>query len=261
MASRMDRYYKNEVVSSGRSTKNKSLYKQIEDLDNYTNIEGVATIEKTNEIDISKVQEMLKNRENYKKQKQYRSLIKEEKEVEKPIIEEKQEIRNYDIRDILSKAKEEPKDEASYRSLGEEQYNTLKSLSIKGKSYDIEKEEEELKDLINTITAKKALTKLDDTDDVGLLDDLKSDTMVGDVSSIKKIIEEEKEVIKNIKEEDLKEEIDKSFYTSSFGFTQKDFEELKNMNHNIKKSNKFIIVLLVVLIVFVIAGSLYFLLK
>ena len=74
MASRMDRYYKSELVSSGRSSKNKSLYEQIKDLDNYTNIEGVATIEKTNEIDISKVQEMIKNRENYKKKRQLRDI-------------------------------------------------------------------------------------------------------------------------------------------------------------------------------------------
>ena len=63
MASRMDRYHKSELITSGRSSKNKSLYDQIKDLDNYTNIEGVATIEKTNEIDISKVREMIKNRE------------------------------------------------------------------------------------------------------------------------------------------------------------------------------------------------------
>ena len=60
--------------------------------------------------------------------------------------------------------------------------------------------------------------------------------------------------------EDTNEEIDKSFYTSSFGFTQSDFEELKNMNHKIKKSNKFIIVLLIILIVLIVAGVGYFLL-
>ena len=92
--------------------------------------------------------------------------------------------------------------------------------------------------------------------DVGLLDDLKSDTIVGDAASIKKIIEEEKE--KRI--EDTNVEIDKSFYTSSFGFTQSDFEELKNMNHKIKKSNKFIIVLLIILIVLIAAGVGFFLL-
>ena len=102
MASRMDRYYKDELVNSGRSSKNKSLYKQIEDLDSYTNIEGVATIDKTNEIDITKVKEMLKNRENYKKQKKLKSLLEEEiKEIEE-IPKKVEEIKNYDIKSILS---------------------------------------------------------------------------------------------------------------------------------------------------------------
>ena len=259
MASRMDRYYKSELVSSGRSSKNKSLYEQIKDLDNYTNIEGVATIEKTNEIDISKVQEMIKNRENYKKKRQLRDILKEEvEELEK--IEEVQEItKNYDIKDLLSKIKDEPIEEQKSRSLKEEQIEILKSLNVKEKpkKVEIEEEEQELKELLNTIASTKALTNLSNVEgDVGLLDDLKSDTIVGDAASIKKIIEEEKE--KRI--EDTNVEIDKSFYTSSFGFTQSDFEELKNMNHKIKKSNKFIIVLLIILIVLIAAGVGFFLL-
>ena len=260
MASRMDRYYKSELVSSGRSSKNKSLYEQIEDLDNYSNIEGVATIEKTNEIDISKVQEMIKNRESYKKKKQLRDILKEEvEELEK--IEAVEEItKNYDIKDLLSKIKEEPTEEQKSRSLKEEQIEILKSLNIKEKpkKVEIEEEEQELKELLNTIASTKALTDLKNVEsdlDVGLLDDLKSDTIVGDAASIKKIIEEEKE--KRI--EDTNVEIDKSFYTSSFGFTQSDFEELKNMNHKIKKSNKFIIVLLIILIVLIAAGVGFFL--
>ena len=245
MSSRMDRYYKNELVESGRSKKNKSLYKQIEDLENYTNIEGVATIEKTNEIDISKVKEMLKNRENYKKQKQLRNILEEEKEEIEVIEEEVEEVRNYDINDILSKVKKETSEPERYRSLRENQYKDLKSLSRKEKKFDIEKEEAELKELINTIVSNKELNRLKDSDDVGLLDDLKSDTVVGDASSIKKIMEEEKQ--KKIEENTM--ELDKSFYTSSLGFTQRDFEELKNINHNIKKSNKCIRILLVVLIV------------
>ena len=259
MASRMDRYYKSELVSSGRSSKNKSLYEQIKDLDNYTNIEGVATIEKTNEIDISEVQEMIKNRENYKKKRQLRDILKEEvEELEK--IEEVQEItKNYDIKDLLSKIKDEPIEEQRSRSLKEEQIEILKSLNVKEKpkKVEIEEEEQELKELLNTIASTKALTDLSNVEgDVGLLDDLKSDTIVGDAASIKKIIEEEKE--KRI--EDTNVEIDKSFYTSSFGFTQSDFEELKNMNHKIKKSNKFIIVLLIILIVLIAAGVGFFLL-
>lgn len=258
MASRMDRYHKSELITSGRSSKNKSLYDQIKDLDNYTNIEGVATIEKTNEIDISKVQEMIKNRENYKKQKQLRTILKEEKEELEKIEEIEEETKSYDIRDLLSKVKDEPTEKEDSRSLKKEQYELLKSLNKKGKkkAIEIEKEEEELKELLNTITNTKAFADLTSAD-VGLLDDLKSDTMVGDVSSIKKIIEEEKEK----KIENTNPEIDKSFYTSSFGFTQSDFEELKNINHKLKKGNKFIIILLVVLIILVIGVIAFFLLK
>ena len=256
MASRMDRYHKSELVTAGRSSKNKSLYEQIKDLDSYTNIEGVASIEKTNEIDISKVQEMIKNRENYKKQKELRHILKEEKE-ELDNIDEVEEItKNYDIKDLLSKVKDEIEEEPQSRSLNKEQYEMLKSLNKKerAKKIEVQKEEEELKELLNTIASTKALKDLTSAD-VGLLDDLKSDTVVGDAASIKKIIEEEKE--KNI--EDTSIELDKSFYTSSFGFTKSDFEELKNMNHKIKKGNKFIIVLLVILILLIIIGILFFL--
>ena len=258
MASRMDRYNNNELQVSGRSSKNKSLYEQIENLENYTNIEGVATIEKTNEIDITKVQEMIKNRENYKKRKQLRDILNEEKEQLDEIEEYEEEPKNYDIKDLLLKTKNNIEDEEKIRRLNKEQYKILKELTKKEDKYNIEKEEEELKELINTINATKALKDISNTEfDVGLLDNLKSDTMVGDAASIKQIIEEEK---KEPKIESTNTEIDKDFYTSSFGFTKSDFEDLKNINQNIKKSNKFIIVLLIVFIVLVVAGITVFLL-
>lgn len=254
MASRMERYYKEELTSPGRSSRNKSLYDEIDNLGNYTNIEGVATIEKTNEIDISKVKEMLKTREQYKKQKQFKDILKEEKEIleEKPITSE--EPRNYDIRDILSKARTKETSNKQSQPLNESQYEFLKSLNSKTSNYDINKEEEELKELINTIASTKLLKE--ESDDVGLLDDLKSDTMVGDAASIKKIIEEEK--VQEEKLENTSTEIDKSFYTSSFGFTKKDFEELKNMNKEIKNNNKFIVILLIAIIAIVALMFVYF---
>lgn len=258
MASRMDRYSKQELMTSGRSTKNKDLYKQIENLETYTNIEGVATIEKTNEIDITKVQEMLKNRENYKKQRQFRPFIKEEVVNEKQEDEQIEETKNYNINDLLMKAKAQEQKTKTYRKLDEKQIELLKSLNRKNNEYDVIQEEKELKELINTISSNKELNELSKTnDDVGLLDELKSDTMVGDASSIKKIIEEEKKDVS----EDENTQIDKSFYTSSFGFTSNDFEELKNMNHTIKKSNKFIIILLIILIALVIGTVIFFLVK
>lgn len=256
MASRMERYYKDELINSGRSTKNKSLYKQIEDLDNYTNIEGVATIEKTNEIDISKVKELLQNRENYKKQKQFRGILKEEDEVEEPIVDVKEETKNYDINDILSKVKqEEPTVQRNNRSLSDEQYKTLKSLNISRKGRTTPPELKQ-----NEVSNKDYTKTLGLTDDVGLLDELKSNTMVGDASSIKKIIEEEKQ--NRINDNTSTMEIDKSFFTSSLGFTKSDFEELKDINHKIKKGNKFIIGLLIaIILLLLLSGILFLILK
>ena len=232
MASRMDRYKETDVPKA-RSDRNKSLYKKIEDLDSYTNIAGVATIDNKNEIDIEKVKALLK--------------IKEPKEEIKEVVaeEEKEEIkRNYDIKDILSKMKNQEDYEVNNnRSLSEKQIKLLEKLN---KRSNIKEElQEELDSLVKTM---KMVSSDDDTDDVGLLDDLKSDTMIGDATSIKDIIEEEKKLI----DADNTITIDKSFFTSSFGFTQRDFEELKDMNTKIKKDNKFIIILLIVLIVLII---------
>ena len=133
-----------------------------------------------------------KNRENYKKQKQLRTILKEEQEELENIEEEEEITKNYDIKDLLSKIKEEAEAEVGSRRLKEEQYEILKTLNSKNKSIEIEKEEEELRELLNTITNTKAINELTNVD-VGLFDDLKSDTMVGDAASIKKILEEEKE--------------------------------------------------------------------
>ncbi len=252
MASRMDKYYKNELVSNGRSTRNKSLYEKIRDMDDYSNIEGVATIENNNKIDIQRVKKLIGQTELLEEDKKRKQVIEKNNNIidEEPI--------NYDINDILAKVRKNASSSDSYRSLDEEQYKDLKNVSLASKKFDIEKEEKELKELINTLAMTKAI-KVDDTNDVGLLDELKSDTMVGDADSIKKIIEDEKVNTKN--SNDDKDEIDKSFYTSSFGFTSSDFEELKNINHNIKKSNKFIIILLISLIIIVIVFLVFMLIR
>ena len=44
--SRMDRY--NKEVENSRSSKNKDLYKNIYEFGEYSNIEGIATIDKSN---------------------------------------------------------------------------------------------------------------------------------------------------------------------------------------------------------------------
>ena len=130
MASRMERYYEDEVLTTGRSKKNKSLYEQIQDLDNYTNIEGVASIENNNEIDISRVKKMINNRENYKKERELRTLLNEKEDLKEEISIEHEEEKNYDINDILNKVKSNNTQDDNYRKLDENSYKELVQLLL-----------------------------------------------------------------------------------------------------------------------------------
>lgn len=243
MASRMERYHNH----SDRSTRNKDLYKNIEDLDSYTNIEGVIAIDKTNEIDITRVKEMIQNREEYQKQKQYRQITEEKEEETESFESEEENARTYDIRDVLVKAKKtRVEEDDQYRKLKNVNYDVIKKISQKAPS-----EEEVEKELVHTVTIQGRTQNQDD--DLGLLDDLKSDTMVGDSGSIKKIIEEaraEEEKTLAVEEENSSnlENLDKSFYTSSLGFTDNDFEDLLSLGEDIKKHNGLLKVLIIVMI-------------
>ena len=130
----MDRYYKTELVTKERSLKNRSLYEEINELDNYSNIEGVANIENSNEIDISKVREMLKNRDEYKKQQRMQMLLKTKQEKESP-QETLDEIKSYDINSVLSKVRENSSKE-KYRSLDNEQYEEMNEQNQVNEQYE-----------------------------------------------------------------------------------------------------------------------------
>lgn len=233
MPSRMDRYYNDDDLVNKRSSKNVTLYNKIYDEDSkYSNIEGIASIEKTNEIDITKIKEMLKNREDYQKGKEVRQIVKPSREqkhdysydLDSDISEEK----NYDIRVILAKARVEHKDiKKDYHSLNNTQYNILKSIDIDKdidaaeyfKSLD---KEEDLEELINTITNTSMLNKMDQQElALSMFEDFKTrSSNLQDSKSIQAIMDEE---YKKEKTEDLSDTLDKSFYTSNLKFSKDDF--------------------------------------
>lgn len=257
MASRMDRY-RNQTSNSKRSVRNAELYRTIYEDTKYSNIEGVATIEKTNEVDIAKIKEMLQNRERYQKEKQYRQIIKKEEpklpEKEIPIIDDEE--KNYDIRDILNKAKDERKDNSSndYHSIQEKQFEILNKLRAKKMDDKYSDDPEEIQELLNTITNNDELNKIADTDlSLDLLDDLKpsGNTMYGD-DAIGKLISQINSEDKKKEVSDDTTEIDKSFYTASMNFKEEDFEDLKDINKTLKKNNKLIKSLLGTIIIIVI---------
>ena len=120
MPSRMDRYYNNNQSSqTSRSRRNTSLYDSIYEGVEYSNVEGITTIEKKNEIDLDKIRELLKEHESSKIID--RPTIR--RQAQRVSYEEPEEEKNYDIMDVLNKAKDEIVDDNKSRSLKNNQYN------------------------------------------------------------------------------------------------------------------------------------------
>lgn len=263
MASRMDRYYQGSNKRMNRSTRNKSLYNSTS-----KDIDTIKYVNTANEIDISKIKEMVNNRETYKKEKKLRQTVQNSRlklDIPEKSEEESYDImdiklsehknitetpKNYDLSDVLSKAKSDHKeDDAKNRNLKNLEYKELNNLNLRKKEY--KDSEAELNDLINSIHNTSKMNKLDD--DVGLLDELKADTMIGNDTSIKKVLEEEE---KEEKKDDTKE-LDKSFFTSTFDFADEDFDE--ELARKKGKKKKIVIAIIIALVVCITLVTLYFL--
>lgn len=223
----MSKYYYDSVEDNKRSVRNKDLYQNMYEEVEYSNIEGIANIEKTNEIDLNKIREMLRQNEDKKKIRVFEDL---------PQIKiEEEEIRNYDIKDILTKAKSSRETDNSNHCLSNTQYDILKKITLKD---NLEEEymnaSDELKGLINTITNTSMLNKMGDKElSLNMFEELS-----GEENTVSEPLRVEK-----IKE-DKTIELDKSFYTSSLNFNSDDFEDLKEMNEAMQKNNFLIKVLI-----------------
>ena len=239
MPSRMEKYY--EMKS--RTVKNKELYRTIYDEAEYTNVEGISVIEKNEKIDIEKIKELINGTNNVNKPKEYK------KEEIKPLVEEIEEQKNYDIRDVLDKAKSERTDRDSrYSNI---QYNVLKNIDLNSNTKVPDNvNEEQLKSMIEAISNN---SKNDYTSD--LLDDLKSICDPNLKNQVKEEINNEDTQLQNTKL--IQENLDKSFFTSSMDFSSEDFEDLKEIKENIKKNNLLTKILLFILLVIIITGVLF----
>lgn len=242
MASRMEKYHSGNSQSDTRSVRNESLYKNIYENAEYSNIESIATMDKTNEISIEQIKELLKERENIKKRN---NTVKREipKTYSQPVQE-----RSYDIRDILVKAKDEHVEDTENRSLRNTQYNILKGININ--KDNVYNDEEIERTLVNT----GVLKGFDDNElSLDMLSDLKStgNTVVNKTNSalLLKEVQEAKDKYQPKDDDGL----DKSFYTSSLNFKDEDFEQLKDLQDSIDSNNKLIKVLFFLLFL-IIAG-------
>jgi len=213
MPTRMERYYKTEVPKS-RTVKNRDLYRTIYDEAEYSNVEGISIIEKNEKIDIDMIKELINGSNN---------KPKPTREMPERIIKEET-PKNYDIMDVLSKAKSERTDKE--RKINDTQYNILKNINL---DEDIKApsnvDEDDLKNMIEAISNNSKNYTGD------LLDDLKTSCD----PNLKKEVD------------NVEQEIDQSFYTTNVGFSSNDFEDLKEMKDDIKKNNTLTKVLLFIL--------------
>lgn len=248
MNSRMDKYIDSPNLKS-RAEKNKDLYEKIKnaDIDKF-DIHSNATVieEDVNRIDVDKIRDMLdkKYRDNIQKRVLDTDYYKEEEPEVKL-----QDTKEYDINTILKKAREDQKvdyEKERLKKVHDTQYDILKNLNIDETPEEIEDTEENIVNLINTITALELKHK-NEGNTTAL--DILSDLTDNDTESIYKTMELDKEIISeksdNLDEEDL-----------SIETQYDDFKELeKDLNSNniaIKIVGiVFLIIILILLFMFI----------
>ena len=241
MASRMERYYKSSEIKT-RSDKNKELYRTIYDEVEYSNVEGISVIEKNEKIDLEMIKELI----NGSKEKKEIKTPRQEKV--QTVIEMPVEEKNYDICEILDRAKSERSDKE--RKIFDTQYNVLKNPNFSEESNSEKLDENKLKSMIVAISynSKRAQT-------THLLDDLKTIHDPSVQQEVEAKIEQEEKGFHNTRA--ISANIDKSFFTSSLDLTSADFEDLKEIKENVRKNNILTKVLLFVLSVIVVTGIIF----
>ena len=282
MDSRMNKYSDENKMS--RVSKNVELYKEISEneLDNFSMKSNATVIGNQGpEIDIEKIKKILDKK--YNEVPKRRSIRVEPKEEESRLIDDVP-TKEYDLNVILEKAKDEKVEtyeEARVKKLRNTQFDILNNLNIEEDKVvegaqddskpEMKKAEEDLMELINTITINESKIREekdshheDDMDPLSILEDLKGDENTAVYDKISEEVKEE--VPKKVEEEDKetettakKDKIDDSFYTKSL-FKKKDFEDDDGFNFADEgKLSVWVKVLIVLVVVAFLVGLFLFL--
>ncbi len=208
MKSRMDKYHSKTSNIPKRETKNSFLYDEI--YENKRESENNITLsDNAREIDINKIKEILNDRENYKRRREYNEIIGEKKEIKEKTLDYKEpDERDYDINELIKRKKDglEEADE-KIRKISNTQYDILKGLSLKEISADFFDLERELNTLVKSKTFEEEKT-------IDLFNNLKGDNT--------------EELTPAIEKKEL--EVKKSSF-NTFEFDKEDFEDI-----NVKKT-------------------------
>lgn len=248
MASRMDRYRNQKLETTGMRTKrNEHLYARVEAPLEYSSVEGVARIDNTNSVDINKIKELLLREEEPKK-KHHSKMEKQEtlEDTSELVTFNQLEDKNYDIRDILNKAKDEKEEDDAdkYRNLQNTGYDILKNIQVQKKPTEIS--DQELNHVGDTTLSLSMLDNLQDNEEEEITETMSSKT-------IRDLLNEETSKEEDDDDDDFEEQrtLDNSFFTSSLNFSEEDFNELSDELDEPKKKENLIVKVLIFIIMVV----------
>ncbi len=281
---RMDRY-KDENEPQSRTDLNQELYQNVSNNAIYANITDVTN---ANAFEISNNNQTRTTREAYQQMQKYQNMEpvpRSRKELEDfNYLYQKRENKIYDINSVLEEARrnrQEKDDKEEKRKLKNNEYNILSGVNKEElEKYREEKkkrlttpEEDEIRELIDTIASKTLAGEIDKATSVNLLSDLMATNVLDRVDGNKK--EEEKETTDEIdeklslskklfesseleekqeeQEEKTKTEKDLDFYTRSMDLSEKDF----NLSDEFKEKSlplpvKILIFLLIVALIIIV---------
>ena len=249
---RMDRY-KDEMEPQSRTDLNQELYQNVSNNVVYTNITDVTN---TNAFEIQNKPSTRTTREAYQQMQKYQNvepIPRSRKELDDiNYLYQKRENKIYDINSVLEEAhrnRQEKDEKEEKRRLKNNEYNILTGINKEElEKYREEKkkrlttpEEEEIRELIDTIASKTLAGEIDKATSVNLLSDLMATNVLDRVegnkpeekesteeideklSLSKKIFETSEIEKKEETKENTKTEKDPDFYTRSMDLSDKDF--------------------------------------
>ena len=252
MNSRMDKYRSNQTSdATSRSSRNRKLYDEIYSNTEYSNS---VVLDDSKEIDINVIKEIIDKQE-----------IKEEKRNARPtldfyqdlkILNEEVDEKVYDINEVLkeAKSKRDILEDASEKSKTnqktyDDHISLEQELAKTRKVYDkLLQEETELLDIMNTLTTAGDDNKKTSYKDLTTeANKLKTGTV-----DVKKIEKQETDGIDEVSDDTTTE-----YNTNTFMFDKKDFVTKDGLDEHLSSTNKFIKVLVFLLIVAIGLGAYY----
>lgn len=267
MQSRMDRYQVDDRKKYERSKKNTRLYEEVyDDMYRDTTYSNMEVIDSAKEININKLKDMLDDKYDTRQYRTLKNYSIEDIDIDdKPIFNKNRE-KVYDINEILTEAK----NKRAFIEEAKEKQKYMKFTEGRSKKYDkhyeqMEKDEEELEELINTMAIPRENS--DTNDALDMLSDLKGSENTIVTNPIEASFDTDglDNKIERTKTDDIKNDLektlvkaDKNFYTDSNMFTKNDFEDFSTLTKELKRSYKTKKIFVILLILIILSVAAYF---